>query len=83
MMNAQYGFHTNSEMEHSTHAHATEEFRRRFWISLIITIPILLLSPMLQHRMGVSDSLRFNGELYLLSLSTIVVAVNARLLKVG
>ena len=46
-----------SHGEHGTHqgehhgeheGHSVEGFRKRFWISLIITIPILLLSPMLQ-----------------------------------
>lgn len=30
------------------HAHHIEEFKKRFWISLIITIPVLLLSEMIQ-----------------------------------
>ncbi len=28
------------------HAHMVEDFRRRFWISLVVTIPIVILSPM-------------------------------------
>ncbi len=52
---------------HSIHeGHRVEDFRKRFWISLIITIPILILSPMLQHWVGLGDALRFNGDLYLL-----------------
>jgi P-type Cu2+ transporter len=48
-------------------------FRRRFWISLIITIPILLLSPMIQMFLGSADVLRFPGSLYIpFSLSSIV-----------
>jgi len=48
------------------HAGMVEDFKRRFWISLAITIPILLLSPMLQHWMGLGDKLRFSGDLYIL-----------------
>jgi Cu2+-exporting ATPase len=34
------------------HAHMAADFRRRFWISLILTLPILALSPMLQQISG-------------------------------
>ena len=30
------------------HAHMAADFRKRFWISLVLTVPILVLSPMLQ-----------------------------------
>ncbi|RJP74564.1 MAG: heavy metal translocating P-type ATPase [Candidatus Zixiibacteriota bacterium] len=53
------------------HAHMIEEFRRRFWISLALTFPILVLSPMIQDWLGVAW--RFPGDLYLLfALSTVV-----------
>jgi len=29
------------------HAHMVEDFKRRFWISLIATIPVLILSPLI------------------------------------
>ncbi len=31
------------------HAHMVEDFKKRFWVSLIATFPVLLLSPMLQE----------------------------------
>jgi Cu2+-exporting ATPase len=50
-----------------------EDFRRRFWISLGLTLPVLLLSPMLQMWVGLGDTLRFAGDGYLLlALSTVV-----------
>ncbi|MDR9500918.1 MAG: copper-translocating P-type ATPase [Desulfurivibrionaceae bacterium] len=48
------------------HAHMARDFRKRFWISLIITLPILFLSPMLQKLMGLREAFRFAGDLYLL-----------------
>src|SRR5664280_3597260 len=30
------------------HAHMVADFRKRFWISLVLTLPILALSPMLR-----------------------------------
>ncbi len=53
------------------HAHMAEEFKKKFWISLILTIPILILSPMIQSLMGIQ--IRFLGDMYLLfALSSII-----------
>jgi Cu2+-exporting ATPase len=61
----------HSRSEHL--GHTVEGFKRRFWISLIVTIPILLLSPMIQHFLGLKESLRFNGDIYaLFALSSFV-----------
>lgn len=66
--------HKNNGQDHSAHhGHMIEDFKKRFWVSLIITIPILILSPMIQHFLGLKDELRFNGDAYVLFvLSTIV-----------
>ena len=49
------------------------DFQRRFWVSLIVTAPILILSPMIQHFLGLGDSIRFFGDQYVLfGLSSIV-----------
>ncbi|MCH8035135.1 MAG: copper-translocating P-type ATPase [Bacteroidetes bacterium] len=50
-----------------------EDYKRRFWISLALTIPILLLSPMIQKFLGLDDSLSFAGSQFVLfALSTVV-----------
>jgi Cu2+-exporting ATPase len=55
------------------HAHMVADFRSRFWISLVLTLPVLVLSPMLQSFVGLKEALRFSGDLYLLfGLSTAV-----------
>ncbi|MDD1720750.1 MAG: cadmium-translocating P-type ATPase [Euryarchaeota archaeon] len=52
---------------YSRHAgHDVADFRRRFWISLIVTIPILILSPSIQEFAGVGQALRFPGDQYVL-----------------
>lgn len=57
----------------SHHEHMVADFRKRFWISLILTVPILILSPMIQGLLGLGDSIRFPGDSYLLfALSSIV-----------
>ena len=49
------------------------DFRRRFWISLLLTPPVLLLSPMIQHWLGIDGALDFPGsELLLFALSTVI-----------
>lgn len=54
---------------HSRHAgHDVADFRRRFWVSLIVTIPILILSPSIQSFAGLSGALRFPGDQYVLFL---------------
>jgi Cu2+-exporting ATPase len=42
------------------------DFRRRFWISAVLTVPILLLSPMIQHWLGLGDAFAFAGSDYVL-----------------
>ena len=66
--------HKKNGHDHSAHhGHMIEDFRKRFWISLIITIPILVLSPMIQHFLGLKEELRFTGDAYLLfALSSFV-----------
>lgn len=64
---------SNHEEHHDHHAMMVEDFRRRFFISLIITVPILVLSPMIQMFMGVD--LRFTGDSYLLFLLSSVLYI--------
>ncbi len=53
----------SSHKHHNHHQHMVADFRKRFWISLLLTIPILLLSPMIQTYLGFGDRLRFSGDL--------------------
>ena len=58
-----------SKMPHSGadhHAHMAADFRKRFWISLVLTLPILVLSPLLQTLVGLREAIRFPGDLYVL-----------------
>jgi len=51
---------------HDHHADMAADFRKRFWISLALTQPILVLSPLLQTLVGLRDAFRFSGDLYVL-----------------
>lgn len=57
---------------HDKHAgHNTEDFKKRFFICLIFTIPVLALSPMIQHWLNFE--IKFNGDTYLLAaISTFI-----------
>src|SRR5664280_249099 len=48
------------------HAHMAADFRKRFWISLALTLPILVLSPLLQTLVGLQKAIRFPGDSYIL-----------------
>ena len=47
-------------------AHNVGDFKKRFWVSLITTIPILGLSPIIQRFLGFADARRFTGDTYVL-----------------
>ena len=38
------------------------DFRRRFWISLALTVPVLALAPLIQQALGVEEAWRFPGD---------------------
>jgi Cu2+-exporting ATPase len=42
------------------------DFRRRFWVSLAISAPVLALSPMIQGFLGLRTTLSFTGDSYVL-----------------
>jgi len=48
------------------HAHMAADFRKRFWIALVLTLPILVLSPLLQKLVGLRETISFPGDLYVL-----------------
>lgn len=55
------------------HAHMIKDFRKRFWISLVLTFPILVLSPMLQEILKLREIMKFKGDIYILFVLSSVV----------
>jgi Cu2+-exporting ATPase len=39
------------------HAHMVADFRRRFWICLILSVPVLALAPLIQRWLGLNARL--------------------------
>ena len=50
--------------DHSAHGDMVADFRRRFWISLALTVPVLATSEMLAHLLGWGGVVAFPGERY-------------------
>ena len=62
----------HNEPKHNKHAgHHTGDFLKRFWICLVLTVPILLLSHMIQEWVGFT--LRFPGDRIVLAALSAVV----------
>ncbi len=63
--------HNQSEGNNKHHGHSISDFKKRFWVSLVLTIPISYLSMMIQMLLGYK--VNFAGDtLLLFLLSTIV-----------
>ncbi len=68
---AQHDHGTHNHHGHHDHGDMVNDFKRRFFISLILTIPVLALSPMIQGFIGVDW--RFAGDMYILfAISTVI-----------
>lgn len=61
----------HQEQKNHEHEAMVEDFKRRFFISLILTIPVLALSPIIQPFLGIQ--LTFFGDKYLLFLISGIV----------
>lgn len=56
--------HEGHKGHESHHAHMVADFRRRFWVSLAASVPVLVLSPLIQDFLGYS--LTFPGNMYVI-----------------
>src|SRR5216117_322537 len=77
-MNAHHGHDIinpdNPPMVHPAHDHHAmmiADFKKRFYVVLILTIPIMLLSEMIQHWLNIDIS--FPGSQYILLLFSSIV----------
>lgn len=77
---------SHAKMDHSMHSghgdhsghdehmgHHTGDFLKRFWVSMILTVPVLLLSQMIQHWFGFN--LSFAGDKYVLLAFSLVIFI--------
>src|ERR1700740_1673207 len=59
--------HNQMDMSHgrvgNSHAAMVADFRNRFWVSMILTVPILALSPLVQDLLGLRERRAFRESL--------------------
>ncbi|WP_026236559.1 copper-translocating P-type ATPase [Pontibacter roseus] len=48
------GHPPHGEHGHDHHRMMIEDFKKRFWVSLVLSVPVIILSPMVQHILGFS-----------------------------
>jgi len=72
-----HGHQSQHHSEHGDHDHndhhrmMIKDFKKRFWVSLGLTVPVLALAPMIQSFLGIDWS--FSGSMYVLfGLSSII-----------
>jgi len=59
------------EEHHDHHRMMIRDFKKRFWISVVLSVPVLVLSPMVQTLLGFE--LMFKGNFYILfGLSSVI-----------
>ncbi|SET74798.1 Cu2+-exporting ATPase [Salinibacillus kushneri] len=68
-----YSHHHGGQESHDHHNHGdmVGDFKKRFFVSFIITIPILALSPMIQDFIGVDWN--FMGDMYILFVLSSII----------
>lgn len=73
---ANHGHHGSDKMGqggHGSHVHMVDDFKKRFWISFALTIPVLLLSHPISSFLHLEKELSFKGDNYVLfGLSSII-----------
>ncbi|MFA0834111.1 MAG: copper-translocating P-type ATPase [Methanobacterium formicicum] len=73
--------HSGHEMDHGMekktgghdHHHMIADFKRRFLICLVLTIPVIFLTPMIQHILGILEIISFYGDAYVLFFLSSVI----------
>ena len=67
-MEAAVNKHEHGAEGHGGHGHMVADFRRRFWVSLLLTLPVLALAPLIQRFLGIAGVLSFPGDSYVQAL---------------
>src|SRR5688572_19754545 len=65
---------TNEHANHADHSGHEDVFRKRFWVSLLLSIPVLLYTPMLQMWFGFMMP-EFVGSRWVMPLFAVIVFV--------
>src|SRR5699024_5757039 len=60
-----------TDHSHHDHGQMVEDFKKRFFVSIIITIPVLILSPLIQQFLSVDW--RFTNDSYILFVLSSII----------
>ncbi|MFC1645126.1 copper-translocating P-type ATPase [Patescibacteria group bacterium] len=76
MNHSDHNHHEHHQSDKANHpgvhsGHMASDFKKRFFVSLVLTIPILFLSPMIGELLGFSFS--FLGDVYLLFITSSII----------
>ncbi len=68
--------HGNSESMHSHgHSEMLQDYKKRLIVCLILTIPVFILTPIVQQALNLNQTINFYGEEYLLLLISSIVFI--------
>lgn len=70
--------HPKGPMEHAHGGHGDHtamirDFKKRFWVSLVLTVPVLFLSPVIQQFLHLGKLLSFPGDMYVLFVLSSII----------
>src|SRR3990167_7392004 len=57
---------------HSNHGAMVQDFKKRFWVSLALTVPVLILSPIIQQFLHL-EVLSFKNDMYVLFILSSII----------
>ena len=63
--------HDGHQNHHDHHRMMIADFKKRFWVSMALTLPVLLLSPMIQHLLGLNWA--FNWDMQVLFVLSSII----------
>lgn len=73
--------HLNHAMKpkshHEHHVDMIKDFKKRFWSSLILTIPVLFLSSVIQQFLQIEKIIAFKGDIVLLFIFSTIIFFTA------
>ncbi len=65
--------HAGGKEFHSHHTGMVSDYKKRFWVCFILMVPVLVVSPMIQHFLGLGEHWRFSGDSILLTILSSIV----------
>lgn len=65
--------HVKHHSRTNHHMHMVEDFKNRFWVSLFLTLPILILSPLVHKYLKFTAIFQFQSSIYVLFLLSTVI----------